>query len=55
MGEFNGLSTEQRQALYREFAMAGARHVVVQQQAPPAGGADGWTPVRYVGWVKRLP
>jgi hypothetical protein len=55
MGEFNGLSTEQRQALYREFARAGARHVVVQQQAPPAGGADRWTPVRYVGWVKRLP
>lgn len=52
---FNMLSPARREALYAEFAKAGARHLIVQQAAPPGGSVDGWKPVAYVGWVRALP
>lgn len=51
---FKDLAPERRRRLYEEFAKAGADFVVVQQADPPEGQDRSWTPMRYIGWVKRL-
>ena len=55
MPEFNQLAPEQRRRLYDEFARAGAEFVVVQQGTPPEGQDRSWTPIQYIGWVRKLP
>jgi hypothetical protein len=51
---YRALSPESRQTLLREFARAGARHVIVQTVDSPAPGDASWTPISAVGWTRRL-
>ena len=52
---FQALPADKRDALFREFARAGATAIVSQTRASPVQGDSTWMPVAYVGWIKRLP
>jgi hypothetical protein len=55
MKDYFQLPPARRDALYREFARAGAGRIIVQTTHSPDPGDQSWVPVPLVGWTKRLP
>ncbi len=55
VSNFWNLSPADRDSLLHEFAKGGAT-VAIASMGPEAGAPDSsWTPIRYHGWIRRLP